>query len=90
MNVSSVGSIAAVGLRLAEPSPQQASERRDLIKATHIVNENQMLGSNSELVFLMDNAGHRAIMRVIDRETKEVIMQLPPDYVLKLAKDASG
>ncbi len=90
MNVSAIGSSAAIGSSQPPPTPQQASDRRELIKATNIVNANQALGSNSELVFLMDNGGHRAIMRVIDRETKEVIMQLPPDYVLKLAKDLVG
>ena len=67
-------------------SPQEAAERRTLIKATQAINDAQALGGKNELVFILDNVTHRAIMRVIDKETKEVVMQLPPDYVVHLAQ----
>lgn len=69
--------------------PEQVAARRELIKATHVINNTQALGAKNELIFILDNANHRAILRVIDRDTKEVVMQVPPDYVLSLAQSIS-
>jgi uncharacterized FlaG/YvyC family protein len=75
------------------PSPQappvaaeEAAQRRELIQATKSVNESRLLGRN-QLVFLVDRATHKPIIRVEDPDTHEVVMQLPPDYVLRLAQD---
>ena len=37
-------------------------------------------------VFLMDRQSHRSIIRVEDKETHEVVFQVPPQYVLNLAQ----
>jgi uncharacterized FlaG/YvyC family protein len=63
----------------------ETAQRRQLIQASRFVNESGMLGQN-QLVFLFDRATHRPIIRVEDRETHEVILQLPPEYVLRLAQ----
>jgi uncharacterized FlaG/YvyC family protein len=42
------------------------------------------------LVFVFDRDTHQPIMRVVDSKTNEVIMQLPPDYVLNLAAEAKA
>jgi len=65
----------------------ESAQRRQLIQASRSVNESGMLGQN-ELVLLMDRATHRPIIRIEDRETHEVILQIPPEYVLRLAQDA--
>lgn len=64
----------------------EAAQRRDLIQAARSVNESGVLGRN-QLVFLVDRATHKPIIRVEDPETHEVVMQLPPEYVLRLAQD---
>ena len=65
----------------------QLAQRKELIQASKAINASGVLGADSDLVFVVDRATHRAIMRVVDRQTKEVIMQLPPEYVLNLAAD---
>jgi flagellar protein FlaG len=52
-----------------------------------VVNDSAALGENNELTFVLDRASHRAITRVIDRNTKEVIMQIPAENVLRMAED---
>ena len=64
----------------------EAAQRREVIQAARSVNESGLLGQN-QLVFLVDRATHRPIIRVEDRETHEVLLQLPPEYVLRLAQD---
>lgn len=89
MNIPSVQSKGAAPTPpAANVPPQQAAERRQLLKATDTLNSSQTFGENNELVFVFDRTSHRPIMRVVDKKTNDVIMQLPPDYVLQLADDA--
>ena len=88
MDISSIRSSAGVADQ-SQPrlAPEQVSERRELIRAAEVINASQSLGTNTELVFVVDRVTQRAIMRVIDKKTQEVLMQLPAEYVLRLAED---
>ena len=66
---------------------QQATERRELVKAIKAINATEFFGENYELTFVLDRETHRPLMRIIDRETREVIRQLPPEYTLRLAEE---
>jgi len=68
-------------------SPQEAAQRQQLIQAVKAVNSSEMLGQDQELVFAFDPANRRPIIRLIDRRTREIVMQVPPEYVLRLAED---
>jgi uncharacterized FlaG/YvyC family protein len=70
----------------ASTAVAEAAQRRELVQAARTVNDSGMLGQN-QLVFLIDRSTHRAIIRVEDRETHEVVLQVPPEYVLRLAQD---
>ena len=41
----------------------------------------------NQLMFLIDRATHKLVIRMGDPETHEVVLELPPDYVLRLAQD---
>jgi uncharacterized FlaG/YvyC family protein len=86
MELSSIE--ANVGLSPQAPpvAPAEVAQRRELMQATRSVNDSGLLGQN-QVVFLIDRATHRPIIRVEDRETHEVVLQLPPEYVLRLAQD---
>jgi len=66
---------------------QQATERRELVKAIKAINATEFFGENYELTFVMDRETHRPLMRIVDRQTREVIRQLPPEYTLRLAEE---
>jgi flagellar protein FlaG len=72
------------------PSPQvsmvETAQRRQLLEAAQSVNESGVLGQN-QLVFSLDRQTHRAVIRVVDRTTQQVVSQIPPEYVLRLAQD---
>jgi flagellar protein FlaG len=71
-------------------SPQvsvaEADQRRQLLQAAKTVNESGALGQN-QLVFVLDRQTHQAVIRVVDRNTQQVVSQIPPEYVLQLAQD---
>lgn len=89
MDVTSIriSTDAAVKQQQYVPQPEAAS-RRELIKAAAIINRTGGVGEKSELVFVIDPTSRKAVMELVDRNTREVVMQLPPEYVLRLAAEA--
>ncbi len=78
--VSPIRTSAAVELE-----KQQVAERRDLVRAVKAINATELFGENYELTFVFDRQSKRTLIRIIDRETKEVIRQLPDEYALRIA-----
>jgi flagellar protein FlaG len=82
----SVG-IAAV-LPAAPPvSPEQRAEQQRMVQAVKAINEAELFGDTSELTFSYDRPSRKMVLKLVDRETKEVIRQIPPEYLLRLAEE---
>ena len=58
---------------------------RDLDKAVQNMNE-MMSHGRSQLSFTIDPTLNRTVVRVTDRETGEVIRELPPESMLRVAR----
>jgi hypothetical protein len=63
------------------------AENRQVIQAVRAVNASGNLGDDRELVFSLDRQTRRPIIRIVDRSTNEVILQIPNERVLALADD---
>jgi len=63
------------------------SRHRELIQAVRALNKSEMFGQDNELTFVFDRNSHRPLLRIINRETKEVIQQIPPEHALRLAEE---
>jgi flagellar protein FlaG len=68
-------------------SPQQRAEQHRLIQAVESLNKSQLFGQSSELTFSFERNSRKPVLRIVDKETKEVIRQIPPEYVLRLAEE---
>jgi uncharacterized FlaG/YvyC family protein len=68
------------------PGKVEAARQREVFAAAKSINASGYLGQN-QIVFVMERGTNRAIMRIVDRETNEVVLQLPPEYVLQLAQE---
>lgn len=66
---------------------QQAEERRELVRAVRAINATELFGQNYELTFVLDRETRRPLMRIVDRQTREVIRQLPPEYAVRLVEE---
>ncbi len=75
----------------SEPStPAQVTEdRRTLIRAVRAVNSAELLGYDHELSFSFDRATGHPVVRIVNKETREVIQQIPAEYVLRMAEELS-
>ena len=88
MDISSVDQQRPLPASASQPvPPEQLVARQQLIQAVREVNKSEMLGDNNELTFVLDRATRKAVVRVVNRQTNEVVFQLPPDYVLRMAEE---
>ena len=78
------GNTAVTAPSPAVPTELQA-QHREVVQAVKAVNNAGMFGENNELQFQKDPQSHRMVVRLIDRQTKEVVSQIPPEYLLELA-----
>jgi uncharacterized FlaG/YvyC family protein len=58
-----------------------------VVQAVKAVNQSEMFGEDNDLVFQKDPDTQRMVVKVINRKTKDVISQIPPEYVLRLAEN---
>ncbi|MCL4402722.1 MAG: flagellar protein FlaG [Acidobacteria bacterium] len=78
---------ATATLTATTPSPQQSVEQKEIVQAIKAVNKAGLFGEDDELTFQMDRETRRPVVRLVNRKTKEVIRQIPPEYVLRMAED---
>ena len=64
---------------------QQAGFRPEVSAAVARLNDAGFFGANREVTYSFDRVTHLPVVRVLDSQTKEVINQWPPEFVLKLA-----
>ena len=87
---------AAVGInRVADPhapAPVNPAERaavvRDVVRAVKALNAAEMFGPENELRFQRDPETRKMVMRLVNRETSEVVSQVPQECVLRLAAES--
>jgi uncharacterized FlaG/YvyC family protein len=66
---------------------EQPAQTRDVVQAVKALNATEMFGQENELVFQMDQQAKRMVLQIVNRQTKEVVLQIPPEYVLRLSED---
>jgi uncharacterized FlaG/YvyC family protein len=87
MNIASSNPIASSILASSAAVPaQEAADRREVVQAAKSVNASGTLGEN-QLVFAVDPTTHHIVMRVENRNTHEVVLQVPPETVIQMAED---
>ena len=80
---SAESTAAAAATRL---TTEQKAEQQELVHAVKAVNASGLMGSDQELTFSMDRQAKRMVVRVVDRETHEVLLQIPNEQVLRMAQ----
>jgi flagellar protein FlaG len=66
---------------------EKAAEHREVVQAVKALNGTEMFGPENELQFQKDPKTQRMILRVVNRNTKEVLSQVPSESVLRLAQE---
>jgi uncharacterized FlaG/YvyC family protein len=88
MEISAVNRTdAALPVTAVSVPSEIANQNREVVQAVKAVNQSEMFGQDEELAFQMDSATKHLVVQIIDRNTKEVISQVPPEYVLRMAQN---
>jgi flagellar protein FlaG len=90
MDISSVPPLSAPAGASAPVPPTANPEQRALIQAVKAVNATALFGEDNELSFILDRNSRQVVVRVVNRDTHEVVRQIPAEYVLRLAEEGVG
>jgi uncharacterized FlaG/YvyC family protein len=66
--------------------PIQAANR-EVIQAVRAVNASGKLGDKNQMTFSLDRRTRRPIITIVNRDTNEVVDQIPNEQVLRLAEN---
>jgi flagellar protein FlaG len=90
MDVSSLNRISqAPTMTAPAPPADQAAQNRQVIQAVKALNGSEMFGKDQELTFQRDRTTQRMVVRIVNTKTKEVISQIPAEYLLRLAESVN-
>ena len=88
MEISAVNRTdAAMPVTAVSVPSEIASQNREVVQAVKAVNQSELFGQDEELNYQMDSSTKHLVVQIINRSTKEVISQVPPEYVLRMAQD---
>jgi len=92
MDISSVNNLAASAGVPSGPTPLQplSADQRTLIHAVKAVNAADLFGPENELSYTLDRNARQVVVRIVNRQTHEVVDQLPPESVLRMAEEMEG
>lgn len=87
MQIDSLRAAQSLTMTQASITPaQRPVDQPELIQAVSALNQSGFFGENYELNFDMDRASHRPLLQLVDKETREIVRQLPPEYALRMAR----
>jgi flagellar protein FlaG len=88
MDVNALSKITQALPASAAPVPvDTASQNRQVVQAVKALNKSEMFGEDNDLEFQRDPDTKRMVVKVVNRNTGEVVSQIPPEYVLRLSED---
>lgn len=88
MDTGSLNPLAAsLAASLNARPERERREQQQLIQAVKALNGAEYLGDKQELTFVLDEQTKRPVVRLVDRDTGEVVREIPPKHVLNLARE---
>lgn len=85
-----IGSTSIYADKYSSPSqPEgqvQLAERRELLQSVKELEKANVAGDGNELRLALDRETKRPVVRIVNRETGELIQQFPTEEVIRLAQ----
>jgi uncharacterized FlaG/YvyC family protein len=74
-------------LNIAQPVEPllRPPEKKELIEAVKAVNKAELFGQENELTFVLDRRSQKMLVRIVNKETRELVRQIPEAYLQRLA-----
>jgi hypothetical protein len=92
MDATSITNAAPLIHAPAGPNPAvpPTEQHRSLIRAVTAVNAADLFGPNNEVTYQVDRKAQQVVVRVVNRKTGELVNQIPPEVVLRMAEKVNG
>jgi len=89
----SIGLIRPDDLQLNTVQPVEPllrqPEKKEVIEAVRAVNKAELFGQENELTYAVDRQSRKLVVRIVNKETHELVRQIPDEYVQRLASELS-
>jgi hypothetical protein len=91
MDIVSVSHPAQVSPAVPDTrSPNPLAGNQALVQAVQGMNDSQLSGEDGEWTLAIDQQTRLPVIRIISRQTDQVVMQLPAEYILQLQELLQG
>jgi flagellar protein FlaG len=87
MDLTAISGVTGAHAPAPTVAVDKAAEKREVVQAVKAINGAEMFGADNELRFQKDPETNRLVVVVIDKKTREVLSQVPDEYILRLAED---
>jgi len=87
VNIMEINNVNSTAVLLASPIAETKQHAApELIQAVKAVNGAKLFGQDSELSFVLDRETKRLVVRLVDKDSRKVIRQVPAEEVLRRAE----
>ena len=87
MEISGVNRVLPAALDVNTIPVQTTANNREVVQAVKAVNQSDLLGDHNQLTFQQDPRTHRVVVKLVNRNTGEVVSQIPSEYVIGVAAE---
>ena len=87
MTIDSIAPPIAHAISDSRDSVPVQAANREVIQAVRAVNASGKLGDKNQMTFSLDRRTRRPIITIVNRDTNEVVDQIPNEQVLRLAEN---
>lgn len=77
----------AAPVNLAPTSQEDPAVTRQLVTAIRALNESELMGPNRQFTYTRDPKTQQPVINIVERETGDVVDQLPPEAILRLRQE---
>ncbi len=76
-------------LNIAQPVEPllRQPEKKEIIEAVKAVNKAELFGQENEVTFVLDRRSQKMLVRIVNKETRELVRQIPDEYLKHLASE---
>ncbi len=69
------------------PTPEARARTQALVSAVQVLNQSGIAGADREVTYSRNSATRQLVVQVVDKRSKQVILQWPSAYALEMAQD---
>ena len=87
MELSGLSRVAPAALDINTIPVQTTTSNREVVQAVRAVNQSDLLGDRNQLTFQQDPRTQRVVVKLVNRDTGEVVSQIPSETIIGLAAE---